>query len=110
MKQDIERIFNARIKYKFGRIESVYKMLDSHERKNVVIHNCCEQIKIAEKKTFSIKFDKEKYTSLVKSIADMFAGVAIKNAEEGILSTARKQQMVNEHQRKADIKSLVDEL
>jgi len=99
MKKAVEKIFLERIKSKFGHIESIHKLLSTHERLSLVLDNACAQIEIAERKAYSIKWDVEKYRTLIHQVVDLFAGAVLKHSEESVISGIKKQTMIDESNR-----------
>lgn len=103
MIDSVRMLFNAHLKAKFGHKEEVFKLLFNHERKEMVVNNCCQQIEVAERKAFSINWDANKYKMLIEQVADMFASAVLKHAEESLLTQAKRNQKISEANRIKDL-------
>jgi hypothetical protein len=76
--------------------EEIRRFLWNHERKPKVIDNLCEQIKICEKRDYSIKFDAKKYAKVIHETAKMFCEAALEKAKQDQLTQAERQRRIDE--------------
>lgn len=97
MIQQVTDIFNARIKEKFAvKNEHVFRFLYNHERKDVCIGKICEQIKLVEKRLYSITFNADVYRSVIENMCDFFCLQALNHAEQQAMTSAERQRRIDE--------------
>lgn len=107
--RQIEQLFDARIKHVFYDKEYVKRFILSHERKQVVITNILEQVKLCEWNR-ATKFNAKELKFLVESIADTFASAALKQKEQSLMSAAAKQAIIAEANRLQYAQELASEV
>jgi hypothetical protein len=83
----------------------VRRYLMTHERKPLVLKNCLEQIKFAERSNISKRFDVTKYNLVIKECAKIFAKAALGHAEQRALSRIERDRRVAQHNRIENIKA-----
>ena len=96
MREQIEKIFDARIKKVFGQRPDLLKFFLKHERKKLALDNLVEQVKQAEwvlgGKMNSDASGREKFTKMVEGTADLFCRAAIGQKEGEIMSSAERRR------------------
>ena len=108
MKSDIEKLFNAHLTEKFSHKPEVLKYLLQNDRKQVCLDNLCEQIIRAERKL--ILFDLTRWKSMIRSTAEMFAGAALRKAEEAALSPAERSRRIKVAGRDKELDDIMADL
>lgn len=106
MNQEVEAIFDHYLKQIFISKPDVARYLLKHERRSLVIENCCEQIRIAEISNIRQNFDISKYHLVISECAKLFAQTALKHAEEQEVSRLERQRRIDEANR---IKAIEEE-
>lgn len=90
MIEQIRKIFDQTLVKKFGEKREILNFLINHPRKQICLENLCAQIQLAERKLLSIVFNVEIYKKTIHDIALMFAGQALRKAEEDQLSSIER--------------------
>lgn len=94
--QLVARIFDQTINERFKAKPNVRDFLIRHERKEVVLNNICQQIRMCELSSIRTKFDAEKLLWVVTEMAVFFAKTALDHKQEQMLSKAEVNRRVSD--------------
>lgn len=96
MREQIEKIFNARVTKVFGERPELLRFFLKHERKRLVLDNLVEQVRKAEwmlgGKMNSDASGREKFVTMVEGTADLFCRAAIGQKEGEVMSAAERRR------------------
>lgn len=96
MRDQIEKIFDARIRKVFKERRDLMNFFLKHERKRLVLDSLVEQVRLAEwtlgGKMNSDADGKAKFEAMVENTADLFCHAAIGNADLKVMSDAEKRR------------------
>jgi hypothetical protein len=109
MRADVLKIFDQFITDTFKAKPEVSRYLMNHERKNLCVDNLCEQIQIIERRRLKIVFDAAYYKRTIQDIARMFCNACLKHAEEKSLSSNERLRRIDEGNREADVKDMLNQ-
>lgn len=96
---DIMPIFDGFIAEAFVTKPEIARFLITHERKKVCLERLCEQIRLCERRAFSITFDAQAYRKTIRDVAKMFCSQALEAHRQKNMTEAEKKQLRAENER-----------
>jgi hypothetical protein len=92
MREQIERIFDEKIKDVFKSRPDLQKFFLRHERKSVCLDNLTAQVRTAEWQ-LGAKMDGVKFTAMIETVASMFCKAALGTKEKDLMSASEKARI-----------------
>lgn len=96
MREQIQKIFDARIQKVFGERRDLMNFFLRHERKNLCLNNLVDQVKQAEwtlgGKMANDAEGKAKFEAMIENTADLFCRACIGDHDKRTLSDAEKRR------------------
>lgn len=102
-------IFDQCLSVRYKKHPEVLKWLISHERKQLAINNCCQQVAIAEKSRKN-KFNSLEMAALIAAASEMFARAALNAHEAFLMSEAERNRRQKEVDEIKEIETSVKEI
>lgn len=108
MRKNVETIFDEFVPLLVKKREVVNYIIN-HERKKKVIDNLCGQIEIAERRSYQITWNAERYRYVIGEVAKMFCSAALKKIEDDLKSNAARQKIIDDANRLSNFEKELEE-